>query len=38
MMMKVELETRSYRPGDESNILELFRQSYGHDLGEEAWA
>jgi GNAT superfamily N-acetyltransferase len=33
-----ELEIRAYRPGDEKQILTLFRQSFGRDLDAQAWA
>jgi len=36
--MSPELITCPYQPGDESQILKLFRQSFGHDLGEQVWA
>ena len=36
--MNSKLEIRPYQLGDESHILELFRQSYGRDLGEQVWA
>jgi predicted N-acetyltransferase YhbS len=36
--MSTRLEMRPYRPGDQAQILELFRQSYGRDLREDLWA
>jgi GNAT superfamily N-acetyltransferase len=36
--MNAELETRPYQLGDEARILELFRQSYGRDLGQQLWS
>jgi hypothetical protein len=38
LMTKQQLEFRSYQAGDETAILDLFRQSYGHDLGLKVWA
>jgi hypothetical protein len=35
--MHPKLETRSYQLGDEADILELFRQSYGRELSEAYW-
>jgi hypothetical protein len=36
--MSGNLEFRPYRSGDESKILQLFFESYGHDLGERFWS
>jgi len=35
--MNRELRIRSYQRGDEIKILELFRHSFGHDLGPSYW-
>jgi GNAT superfamily N-acetyltransferase len=32
-----EFDIRSYEPGDEIHILELFRQSFGRDLAQARW-
>jgi len=37
-MTKLQFEFRSYQEGDETAILDLFRQSYGCDLGLKVWA
>ncbi len=36
--MSSDLEIRAYRPGDESDILALFRQSYGRDMSSDYWS
>ncbi len=35
--MNTDLEFHAYQPGQEESILELFRHSYGHDLGRDVW-
>ncbi len=35
--MRVDLKTRLYQPGEESQILTLFRHSYGREMSEAYW-